>query len=502
MSSAVLAYAIGGCILGSISIASAAPTEVGDFATVSVNEGDSQGCARHVPACVVGIDENGTTDMGDDRVDAFQAWRRVSIELRPGAFPHVGPILATLLPTQPVGGDPTETSIPLPVLAAVGVLDGALIDPLHAEALVTLEVGEERTNWSIAGTPDEDGIHYGNGFFLNRTHLTPIPPGATLGKNGSDSLVRAIERTACPSEGGRKLDRACDLADASSEQLIAATPALDAGATVPRADVQPNAPLARPALAAAPTMRDASFPVAQAPNALVRAPARAGESPAPLPLDPATSPQPARATTGEDRSALATARATEPQPPRAPPAGVVAAAAAATALAALAGVPLWRLYKRVQDRDLARQETRAAFLAYVREHPGARLQETADAVGVQRNAIVYHARRLARAGALVVRAERRATRFFLPGTEVAPEAPRATLDHPVARTIVLEIARGGPLARRDLRERVRAPPRTVDWHLARLEREGVVAAQKGVRGAAFVLAQGAREAAIERALAG
>lgn len=162
-------------------------------------------------------------------------------------------------------------------------------------------------------------------------------------------------------------------------------------------------------------------------------------------------------------------------------------AAVATAVAGM-GFALVALYRRIHDRDLPRQATRARLLQIVRATPGIRASHAAAQLAVRPHAVQYHAARLARAGALVVRSHAGQSRLF-PASASAPtedEYARAlTEQHPVARALLDAVPPYGSIPRARVLHAATArgtPPRTAQWHLARLLAHGWLTRDAGPDG--------------------
>ena len=166
-------------------------------------------------------------------------------------------------------------------------------------------------------------------------------------------------------------------------------------------------------------------------------------------------------------------------PARAPP-GAGAAPAAAAALAATAACLLllpWALYHRLRGHRLLEQDTRARLHAVLSREPGLPLARVARELAVDPKTARYHLARMARDGLVTEEGPTRARRYFLAGS--VPDADRPRLVAERERAGVLAAVRAAPgETKTALARRLAIARPTLHWHLARLQRAGLVRCER------------------------
>ncbi|HVL47131.1 MAG TPA: winged helix-turn-helix transcriptional regulator [Candidatus Thermoplasmatota archaeon] len=151
----------------------------------------------------------------------------------------------------------------------------------------------------------------------------------------------------------------------------------------------------------------------------------------------------------------------------------VLAAAAQAALpaegAGMAAVAL-ALYHRFGPADIVDTPSRRRLLALVAERPGIGIADAARVLGVNIKTIVYHARILQGARALVM-AQDASKRIYLypPGGR-----PKDGVVAPALRQVLEAVRRAPGLSQASLARRLGAPRPTVRLRLERLEAAGLV----------------------------
>jgi predicted transcriptional regulator len=131
-----------------------------------------------------------------------------------------------------------------------------------------------------------------------------------------------------------------------------------------------------------------------------------------------------------------------------------------------------------------RSPVRAHILGLVEARPGASIQDLADGTGVNRTAVVHHARRLVREGRIEAVRHGRAVLHFPAG--VASTAHRSVLAALRLETAcaILSALRGQPdLSWRALARRLGVTPRAIRWQVRRLAEAGLISVVKGENGA-------------------
>lgn len=150
----------------------------------------------------------------------------------------------------------------------------------------------------------------------------------------------------------------------------------------------------------------------------------------------------------------------------------VAAAAASGAILVLGLAPLL-LYHRAKGARIAAQATRARLLDALRAEPGLSPAEVARAVGVDPSTALYHLRRLEKEALVGVERDARGAYYFVAGAVPPAERARIVAERKVAP--VLHALRTEPgLSKARLAERLAIARPTLAWHLARLQRAGLV----------------------------
>lgn len=169
----------------------------------------------------------------------------------------------------------------------------------------------------------------------------------------------------------------------------------------------------------------------------------------------------------------------------------------AGAVPARIGSPI--LYRRAGPPQVEGPETRTRILHLVRENPGICIQELADLMHLARNAIVYHLRRLVRAGQVSATRHGRRTSYF--GLDIAAKIVRDAHTIMRLRTVrcVLENLRTNPtLGWRTLAKRLKLTPHTIRWHVARLEQAGLLHVDRRPDGAHHATIPGEVEVVFRR----
>lgn len=141
------------------------------------------------------------------------------------------------------------------------------------------------------------------------------------------------------------------------------------------------------------------------------------------------------------------------------------------------------LYRRILGKDAGSHPVRESILALVREQPGIRLQELAQATKLTHKGVDYHLHVLEKSGAVVVRRFGRQSRVYPNGGQPRDEhAVRisAQLSHPISRNILSKLL-ATPASRRDLGATVQPPvsATTLNWHVRRLIALGLIAELDG-----------------------
>lgn len=137
--------------------------------------------------------------------------------------------------------------------------------------------------------------------------------------------------------------------------------------------------------------------------------------------------------------------------------------------AALVGLPVLALYRRIDKPHLFATDARRLVYEQVARHPGATATDLAPLVGFDRKTVMHHARVLHAHSLLEAERDGRAVRFFLPGhrarrppaSGVAASLLRFALDRPYA-----------PQA--DAAEAIGVSRTTVQWHHRRLAQRGLL----------------------------
>lgn len=152
---------------------------------------------------------------------------------------------------------------------------------------------------------------------------------------------------------------------------------------------------------------------------------------------------------------------------------------AALALATLAYLQGWLyapFYSRLRATHLLENERRRAVYDLVRAAPGASVPRIRRELALARVVVEHHVRLLQMHGYIVLRQQGRTRCYYLP--ESAPPAPE--YEHPALRDanrqLLLRMLEGSatPPTQRELSERSGLSQRLVSYHLARLERAGLV----------------------------
>lgn len=162
-----------------------------------------------------------------------------------------------------------------------------------------------------------------------------------------------------------------------------------------------------------------------------------------------------------------------------PPSPWTDAARFAAGAAVLVLIP-WALYHRLRGERVLDQDTRSRLHALLRDSPGISTAEAARALGVDPTTARYHLARLVRERLAVTEGPARSVRYFAAGS-VPPELRAA---HVAAREghEVLAAVRAAPGATKSALAAALAIARpTLAWHLARLERAGLVRCERAGR---------------------
>lgn len=246
-----------------------------------------------------------------------------------------------------------------------------------------------------------------------------------------------------------------------------------------------EAPFVRAEIAP-PALRTPAMPIARIARAdapAAPAPPRAPVPPSatPLPQDPAPTAMrfdPVGPTHGPADAQAPLPRATPapapapPGEPDAPPttsgrAGAARAAALAVLVVALA------MYHRLTREEVHGQDTRVRILGALAGTPGLSVAQLARALALDATTVSYHLRLLVRERAVGTTGEARRAVYFPAG--VTPAAARSRAATTGAAGRVLGAVRATPGARKTELARALAIARaTLAWHLARLERAGLV----------------------------
>jgi predicted transcriptional regulator len=119
---------------------------------------------------------------------------------------------------------------------------------------------------------------------------------------------------------------------------------------------------------------------------------------------------------------------------------------------------------------------RREILRIVEASPGLCLRELAERVGVTRNAVLYHVRRLEEQGRVVTVRQGRSQRHFPPRTDLGPrEQDLVGLLRTTPRRAVLEELRNDPtVSWRKLAARLGLSRTALRWHIAQLEKADVI----------------------------
>lgn len=449
--------------------------------------------------CPVEWSPGAPMDVSDDVVHVNPHARDVYLVLRPSVVPLVGPALVSLVPDDAVTLDSASLTFEHPVFKLVVPAVGPVLSSLPAEDMARVWWTPEVIGVdTLASDPfvnrldsDHGLINYTSATAPNATNFGSTDRKVQILVGGWCTAPReewAVLRAACLALGLDTVPPAYEgmtpnlALGAAWDEITARTngDALPATAQVPppRARIEPG-PASEAGGFAALSFREASAP----PLPASVPPATGGPSGS---LSGPTDPrgpglrQP-QATTAVPRAASL------------PPAVVVAAAIACL------GAPLWRMYRRIHGRELLDDDTRRALLECVRARPGIRPTELARALCVSRTSVDYHARRLESARLLARRRVLGVTRLYEPG-DASPRgealAIEETLRHPLAREIVLHLGRSSRASRADVRARVAAPARTVEWHVRRLVERGIVEEARDGRCVTLALASATRGLAI------
>lgn len=192
---------------------------------------------------------------------------------------------------------------------------------------------------------------------------------------------------------------------------------------------------------------------------------RGGDDATPARLAPQEGPAPSTAPP------VVASRADAPGAPRRAPDLPAAAATTGILLVALA------LYHRFRGGALAQQGTRARVLALLRERPGLGTTEAARELGLDPTTVSYHLRRLAKERLVVTEGKGRCARHFASGSLAAPERVRILAERTSPQVLAaIRDAPGAPTA--SLAARVDIARTTLRWHLASLERAGLVRCER------------------------
>lgn len=120
--------------------------------------------------------------------------------------------------------------------------------------------------------------------------------------------------------------------------------------------------------------------------------------------------------------------------------------------------------------------TRRRVYEHVRGRPGAPIADVAEAVDVSHSTATYHLDRLADADLVVALEDGNKLRFFPDGGAFTEEerVALAVLDDPGTRDVLRTLAVEGPSYRAALAEALGISTPTVNWHLDRLRRCGLL----------------------------
>ena len=115
------------------------------------------------------------------------------------------------------------------------------------------------------------------------------------------------------------------------------------------------------------------------------------------------------------------------------------------------------------------------ILAAVKQSPGLCVQDLAQAVGLSRTAVLYHARRLAKRGHLVmVRRGRRLAHFPASIRDAAQHTLLGLMHLRTARLLLERLAEEPTMSWRGLGRSLGITPRAVRWHVHRLRQDGLL----------------------------
>ena len=207
-------------------------------------------------------------------------------------------------------------------------------------------------------------------------------------------------------------------------------------------------------------------------------------------VDAASAPLvPEPAAPGEMRSSARPAApdpaphaAGEPAPPpraagtRATP----AAAAPATGLALGVALYAGALYHRLRGAAVIEHGARAKIAELLRAEPGLTPAEIARRTSVDPSTALYHLRRMVKEGVILCEGERRASRYFAPGSVAPADRARVVVAREAAP--VLDAIRAQPgVSKSRLALRLAIARTTLAWHLRRLERAGIVRCERAGR---------------------
>ena len=162
--------------------------------------------------------------------------------------------------------------------------------------------------------------------------------------------------------------------------------------------------------------------------------------------------------------------------PRVQGAAAVVALGGALALVLLLATRLaLPLFSRIARADVLANANRARILAALREAPGSTRAQLARRLGLSQPVVAHHVRTLEAHRFAASRGTGRARGYF--AVEDAPDAAafaaRSVLRDPTRRLVARYVA-GDPQTQRLLVERTGLSQRLVSYHLARLERQGLV----------------------------
>lgn len=141
----------------------------------------------------------------------------------------------------------------------------------------------------------------------------------------------------------------------------------------------------------------------------------------------------------------------------------------------LKGLPILGLFSRVDDRAILDLPTRRRLYDAIMAEPGIHFMALARRADLSRGALDHHLRRLVAAGLIVVRKAPGCTCYFAKGTRDRHLLAVAPMLRSEGSRAVLEGIRAAPgLSGRELARRLGRSASTVNYHLQRLQRAGLV----------------------------